>query len=223
MGRQLFSSQQRAAFNGWQCSTIDPTAFRPLFGCHAALQSQTAVTAYFKSKYLPHFGCAKRYSFLSFSHLKWTFKREISLQIKSTSVGVRFFRLLHALLCICVAMPNYLTIIQCCDCRLETHLFGSSPKRVRIRSEHPQFLPSFPRSVLLANLILSNTPGPIHSPRENLPNQLKTMTCSRMGHCVAWHLKKWHFCLMVTPVTTKHLYNIYTMLAQRRRRWANVV
>ena len=26
-----------------------------------------------------------------------------------------------------------------------------------------------------------------------------------------------------TPVNTEHLYNIYTMLGQRRRRWADVV
>ena len=26
-----------------------------------------------------------------------------------------------------------------------------------------------------------------------------------------------------SPANTKHLYNIYTMLAQRRRRWANIV
>ena len=26
-----------------------------------------------------------------------------------------------------------------------------------------------------------------------------------------------------TPVDTKHLYNIYTMLDQRRRRWADII
>ena len=37
------------------------------------------------------------------------------------------------------------------------------------------------------------------------------------------HLK---FCIPSAtnnPVNTKHLYNIYTMLNQRRKRWANVV
>ena len=37
------------------------------------------------------------------------------------------------------------------------------------------------------------------------------------------HLLKWHASVSINPSNTKHLYNIYTMLDQRRRHWADIV
>ena len=50
-----------------------------------------------------------------------------------------------------------------------------------------------------------------------LPAQLRPLVWCQLTPCAPWQ------CAPDTPANTKHLYNIYTMLDRRRRRWADIV